>query len=213
MDNYNLEDFENVLCLKNQLVNVPLDKLMEVYQDYDNYLCFLDTIAVMSDIDSSFLLFSPYFIEVIQSIIQIHRFDVEDSNVKEAINSIIGYLNQLKSYSDSYRDFLKNGYLDYHEDVRKVEFSSDRDFLFSLGYDAVVYVALHDGNMDLISDDTLFLSSLNYFIETIPDVFKDSLFLNRAIDYLNKIDDKKFPLFDRTKKYCKETRNNFQKIK
>ena len=39
-EDYTLEDFENVLSLKNQLILVPLSSLLEVYQDYDSYLTF-----------------------------------------------------------------------------------------------------------------------------------------------------------------------------
>lgn len=212
-EEYTLNDFENVLCLKNQLISVSRKELMDVYQNYDNYLCFLDTIAVMSDIDSAFLLLNPCFIDTIEDVIQIHRFNTNDSQVRDAINSIIGYLNRLKSYNESYKNHLKEHYLDYHEQVRLAEFVSEEDFLSSLSYDAVVYVALKYGNMDIISNDTLFLSSLNYFIEAIPEVFQDPVFLDNTINYLSKIEKCGRPFFNKVHRYCVSTKRNFQKIK
>ena len=111
MEKYNVKDFANVLSLRNQLVNVPIEKLEEVYQDYDNYVAFLDTVAVMTNIDSAFLLFKADYLKKIENVIQIHRFDTKDKDVKDAINSIIEYLNTIKSYRPEYRKILTTYYV------------------------------------------------------------------------------------------------------
>lgn len=138
-EKYSLDDFYNVLLLRNHLEFLSVKQLEDLYQDTTNFLVFLDTIAVFSEIDSAFLLFKDEYISKIERIISINRFKSNDSDIKEIINSIIIFLNQIKCYDTSYKNILKNNYLAYQEDCRKVEMDSEQILLESLGYDAVAY--------------------------------------------------------------------------
>ena len=213
MEKYNVKDFANVLSLRNQLVNVPIEKLEEVYQDYDNYVAFLDTVAVMTNIDSAFLLFKADYLKKIENVIQIHRFDTKDKDVKDAINSIIEYINTIKSYRPEYRKLLTTSYVSYQAKARNTNFASTDMMLYSLGYDALSYVAITEGDMDKITEDDMFLASINYFIETIPEIFKDEDTRKRTLEKIEELEKKGRPFNRMTRNYSKETKESFQKIK
>ena len=88
-EKYSLDDFYNVLLLRNHLEFLSVKQLEDLYQNTTNFLVFLDTIAVFSEIDSAFLLFKDEYISKIERIISINRFKSNDSDIKEIINSII----------------------------------------------------------------------------------------------------------------------------
>lgn len=213
MEKYSVKDFANVMCLKNQLVNVPIEKLEEVYQDYDSYVTFLDTVAVLTNVDSVFLLFKDDYVRKIESITQIHRFDTQDKEVKKAANEVIGYLNRIKTYEPGYRRMLKASYIAYQEEARKTLTKSTDLLLYSIGYDALSYVAITEGDMDKITEDDMFLASINYFIETIPEIFKDEDTRKRTLEKLEELEKKGRPFNRMTRNYSKETKESFQKIK
>jgi hypothetical protein len=212
-EEYSLSDFENVLLLRNQLVNAPMEKLIKYYSDYDNYLAFIDTVAVLSAIDSGFLLIYKEAINKISNIVQINRFKAKNEEEVNAINSVINYLNVVNSYEDYYACLLKLGYLDYQEQCRKVGFDSEEELICSLSNDAIVYCALKEGNIDDIGDPFYFLESINYLFETIPEFFKDEKVQERFITLLNT-EKKKIKFFNfNLKDYYKDTKEAFQKIK
>lgn len=207
-----MTDFINVLCLKNQLLNVDEEKLMEVYQDYNNYMTFLDSVVVLTQIDSAFLLYKDMFSKKIEQIIGIHRYNTKDSNVRAVINDIIGYLNSIKTYSPNYRNLLKDSYKSYHENVRKTYFKNSDELLYSMGYDAVVYAAITEDDMNLINQDDMFLSSINYLLETIPSIFDDPKVRERTLKKIDKLE-KWAPFNKEIRKYSRVTKANYQKIK
>ncbi len=213
-EKYSLDDFYNVLLLRNHLEFFSVKQLEDLYQDTTNFLVFLDTIAVFSEIDSAFLLFKDEYISKIERIISINRFKSNDSDIKEIINSIIIFLNQIKCYDTSYKNILKNNYLAYQEDCRKVEMDSEQILLESLGYDAVAYKAIVESNLELIKDaDDYFLASINYFIEVIPELFKNNEIKQLVIDSIEKLAKKGWPFNRTNREFSNETKANLQKLK
>ncbi len=213
-EKYSLDDFYNVLLLRNHLEFLSVKQLEDLYQDTTNFLVFLDTIAVFSEIDSAFLLFKDEYISKIERIISINRFKSNDSDIKEIINSIIIFLNQIKCYDTSYKNILKNNYLVYQEDCRKVEMDSEQILLESLGYDAVAYKAIVESNLELIKDaDDYFLASINYFIEVIPELFKNNEIKQLVIDSIEKLAKKGWPFNRTNREFSNETKANLQKLK
>lgn len=213
-EKYSLDDFYNVLLLRNHLEFLSVKQLEDLYQDTTNFLVFLDTIAVFSEIDSAFLLFKDEYISKIERIISINRFKSNDSDIKEIINSIIIFLNQIKCYDTSYKNILKNNYLAYQEDCRKVEMDSEQILLESLGYDAVAYKAIVESNLELIKDaDDYFLASINYFIEVIPELFKNYEIKQLVIDSIEKLAKKGWPFNRTNREFSNETKANLQKLK
>ncbi len=213
-EKYSLDDFYNVLLLRNHLEFLSVKQLEDLYQNTTNFLVFLDTIAVFSEIDSAFLLFKDEYISKIERIISINRFKSNDSDIKEIINSIIIFLNQIKCYDTSYKNILKNNYLAYQEDCRKVEMDSEQILLESLGYDAVAYKAIVENNLELIKDaDDYFLASINYFIEVIPELFKNNEIKQLVIDSIEKLAKKGWPFNRTNREFSNETKANLQKLK
>ena len=213
-EKYSLDDFYNVLLLRNHLEFLSVKQLEDLYQNTTNFLVFLDTIAVFSEIDSAFLLFKDEYISKIERIISINRFKSNDSDIKEIINSIIIFLNQIKCYDTSYKNILKNNYLAYQEDCRKVEMDYEQILLESLGYDAVAYKAIVENNLELIKDaDDYFLASINYFIEVIPELFKNNEIKQLVIDSIEKLAKKGWPFNRTNREFSNETKANLQKLK
>ena len=70
MADINISDFVNVLCLKNQLINVDDEVLLEVYKDYENYVTFLSSVITLinNEEDSPFLLYRDSFLKKINRI-------------------------------------------------------------------------------------------------------------------------------------------------
>lgn len=207
---YNVDDFINVLCLKNQLISVPIDKLLEVYDDMDNYITFIDTVNVLSNIDSAFLLNDPKFYEKIIDVINLKRFSLKDHNIRIAVEDIINYINSLKSISDEHKAILKIGYLTYQEEVREIRFLNQDDFKYALSYDAFVISSLKNNQVEAIENDDLFLSSINYLLETIPTFFLEEDIKNQTLNKLETIKQKRGLENFSLRKYAKRT---YQKIK
>lgn len=214
MEEYTINDFENVLCLKNQLISVPISTLLDVYCDKENFITFLDTCIVLISTDSGFMLFSDELGEKVKEIIGQNRFKYKDKEIVEAMNSIIGYLNETITYSDSYKAILMNGYLAWQEDCRKIEMEDNQIFLEAMAYDALVYCALKENNMELIDKDDMFLSSVNYFMVVFPEIFNDSKVTKLLLEKLAEQETKKGFFKNRTTRvYARETREIFEKIK
>jgi len=209
---YDLNDFENVICLKNQLLSVPIETLLDVYSDYENFVTFLDSVSVLSNIDSAFLLFDSGCLEKIETIIQMMRFQYKDPVIIKAINEIILYLNGIKFLDSTKKDILKEGYLDYHEDCRKITMENEATFLDSLAYDAVCYAALKEGHMETISDDDLFLASVNYLLEAVPQFFRAPDVADRLLSKLGELEKKGWPFHKVTREYSKETKEYYKKF-
>lgn len=204
-----LIDFNNIITLRNHLCRVPMKRLLEMYQDKESYITFLDSIALLAENDSAFLLFADELLEKILSIVQIHRFDFEEKEVKDCINGIIGYVNQIKTYPDGLANVLRNGYLTYQEDLREADFLTTEGLLTSLSYDAVVFACLRDGDIHKIQDDEYALMSLNYLMKSVPEFFKDPQVCLRVQTLLDRIG-KNSKLLSSKKKFVKKIRTNFE---
>ena len=213
--NYSVDDYINLLALKNQLINAKLSVLMEDYEkDYLLYLQFLESVYMLFDTDSGFLLFSEEAKEKIYSIIDIHRFD-DDKEISECVNEIIGALNSMNGYTPEMKKLMKEQYLAYQEEIRKVHILNGDTLVQLMAYDALCLSSLNtDGELQLKENEEYsFLSSLNYLIETCPELFNDPDIkknADKAIDIIMK----KGGFFNfKGRKYTRKTKDNIQKIK
>ena len=216
-DNENIEDerldFENLVFLRNQLSVADMGLLKEVYSDMDNYINFLDTMVLLTQVDGGFLLMSTDYYDRILTIVDLHRFDAEDM-VRKVANDIILYINQVKAEHDnSLNTRLLIQYKEYHEDLREVEFDSIQDLINSIAYDAIVLLALSKNKLEIIDNEDYFMYSLNYIMKCFPEYFQDEGFKNRAIEALKTIYNNQSIFKRDKKKYSKEIINNIQKIK
>ena len=215
MDEYTLDDYINLLALKNQLINAKLSTLMKDYKEnYLLYLQFLQSVYMLLETDSGFLLFSEEAKEKIYSIIDIHRFD-DDKEISACVNEIIGYLNAMNGYRPEMKKLMKEQYLAYQEDIRQINILNGETLINLMAYDAFCLFSLNTQDEFNIkpNEEYLFLSSLNYLIGTCPEIFNDPDIkknAEKAIDIIMK----KGGIFNfKGKKYSKKTQANFQKIK
>lgn len=206
-----LIDYINIIYLKNQLVCLPVEKLLEKYQKEDMYGLFLDTVSLMIEHDRGFFLLCPDGISKVEDIIQKYRFLYPDSDFTLVTNHIICYLNSIRS-STMIKDIIKENYLDWHSRVRKIEFSQEEDFLYITSYDAVSHYKLLGNQLDEV-EDVPFLSSLNYFIEVIPELFDEPILTERVSAKLLDISSQRGFRKRAVREFLKETVQNFQKVK
>ncbi|MBR2827753.1 MAG: hypothetical protein IKE70_00775 [Bacilli bacterium] len=209
---YSIQDFSNVLRIRNQIAFLDRDILLELYKDLDNYITFLDTFVVLTNIDSGFLLLSPDFVPRVQEIVELNRFNIHDSLTYDGINQIITYLNEVKGQSESYKRRMRIQYASFQEDIRGVSFSSNQKLVQSLGYDPYVMDGLLDYNLDDLGEDKLFLASINSFLELIPELFEDSSITNLVQNKMEDINNQiKFYQRD-VKKLLKTTNTHYQNV-
>ena len=215
MEEYTLDDYINLVALKNQLINAKLSVLLKDYNDdYLLYLQFLSSVIMLLETDSGFLLFSEDAKEKIYSIIDIHRFD-DDKEVSELVNEIIGELNAINGYPKEMKKLMKAQYLAYQEELRQVSILNGETLIQLMAYDALCLFSLNTQDEFELkpNEEYSFLSSLNYLIGTCPEIFKDPDIkknAEKAIDIIMK----KGGFFNfKGRKYTKKTQANFQKIK
>ena len=143
MEEYSVDDYINLLALKNQLINAKLSTLMKDYEEnYLLYLQFLQSVYMLLETDSGFLLFSEEAKEKIYSIIDIHRFD-DDKEVSACVNELIGYLNAMNGYKPEVKKLMKEQYLAYQEDLRQIRILNGDTLIQLMSYDALCLFSLN----------------------------------------------------------------------
>ena len=209
---YSIIDFSNVLHIRNQIAFLDKKKLQELYRDKGNYLNFIDTFVVLTNIDSGFLLFSYDFLTRVEDIIQLNRFSFQEKDINEVINSIITYINNVRMQTETYNSSVRAHYFYFQQDIRNTKFKNNKELINSLGYDAYVIDALRDHDLSTIGEDKLFLASINSFLELIPELFDDEEIQKITLDKMNEIT-KHSGLFQfDKKKYCTTTEKHYQKV-
>lgn len=209
-----MEDFINVLALKNQLINADYNELIRDYnKDYNLYLQFLDSVCVLLKTDSGFLLFSKDSIEKILNIINIHRFDCQDKEVITCINDIIGEINKIKGYSTEVKKMMMDSYLAFHEDIRKIHILNGDTLIQLIANDALCLFNIVDREELKPKEEYMFLSSLNYLSYSCPELFDDEDFKNEALRKVDIIMKKGWPFNSKERNYSKKTKENIVKVK
>lgn len=211
-------DFNNLIMLKNHLCRIPESELLKLYQDYGAYLSFLDSVALLTQNDSGFILFSDVFIQKILSVINIHRFDFDDmkrvpgeenpeeySTVRECVNDIIDYMHAVQGYSDELANALRKSYFEFQEEARETKFRGSEDMLKSVAYDAYVFRYLMEGKQANLADEEHNIYSLNYLMKAVPEFFQDPEINRRAIEVLDRAGEHA-PLLSTRKKHVKKAK-------
>ena len=212
-ENSDMKDYESLLLMKHELSQLPLKTLKNVYSDMENYMWFLDTFALLTQVDGGFLLMSKDYYDRILDIVDIHRFDVKDE-ARQLANDVIYYVNLAKSeFGSSLNRRLLLQYKEYQEDLREVDFDTIRDLMDSISFDAIVWTALVHDKMDLIDNEDYYLYSVNYIAKTFPELFYNDEIKNRAVNGLNIIHDNQSIFGRKKKQFIDEIANNIQKIK
>ena len=211
-------DFNNLVMLKNHLCHITESDLLKLYQDYGAYLAFLDSVALMTQTDSGFLLFSDVFLQKILSVINIHRFDFDDMkrvpgeedpneylSVRDCVNDIIDYIHAVQGYSPEFANELRKDYLQFQEEARETKFRCSEDMLKSISYDAYVFRYLMEGKQANLADEEHNVYSLNYLMKAVPEFFQDPEINRRAIEVLDRVGEHA-PILSTRKKHVKKAK-------
>ena len=181
----------------------------------NNCQCMSEILSVicMLQEESAFLFFNEDYIKKIQSVLQAHRFDIDDKEIINTINEITICLNDITCSSDNYRNMLVSSYFEYNKDVRDVNFATMDDFIYMLSYDGIVYLTLKGAVDYSIDDGLLSLSSINYIMSVYPQCFEDININKNTQKKLDEIFNKSSIFELNTKISSYNTKKRIKKIK
>lgn len=190
-----LNTFENKLVVKNQLLMMTKEELVDAYQSYEEYEGFIITVISLLREEMAFLCIDESINEKIRLVLDIYKFRVQDDNLYEVINGLVKCLNEIDVTDYEDKKTIVKDYYEYHKLIRNAKFNSSSDFLYSLGYDAFVFLYLK-GEQDLPdASDSLVLFSICYIIDACPEFFRNECVYYMTMDKLNSLR-KNTSLFD-----------------
>jgi hypothetical protein len=206
-----VEVLYKVSVIKNQLAVLDDKQLVEIFQNKDKYVSFLENLSLLINNDSCFIVLDERYMDKIQRIIQVHRFSFKDPEAVDFINELIFYINSVRAYPNQTKNILKNGYLLYNEEQREAVFNTHTDFINSLATDAIILTALIHGRLDLIRNYDYALMSLNYIMKMCPELFKDEAVRQRAEQIIEKAN-QNCPTISIKKLRVKKTKKNYMNL-
>lgn len=216
-ENRKLIDFGFALVVKNQLMLKDKSELQETYSGVFEYVAFLDTMIYLLNHEPAFFFISEEFEEKAHSVLQVHRFDIDNEEIQESINHVTKALNEIETCDlDSRREILIS-YLEWEKEVRNFRNESIEKLLDSMSDDAIVYFHLK-GTLDASAKDEypmsneVKLASINYLLEMVPEFFKDSEVREKTQKMLDDIC-RETKIFDqKTKRAYKETKKKYKSL-
>lgn len=193
-----------IFDLKEKLLTCDTAELLEIYQDEEGFINFVDSLDYLLQEDEDFLKFLPLFIEDIESVLMAKRFSLKDSELIKKINNIICRINILKGISEDEQMQNAIKYIDKEYKLRGNDLESAEVLTKAMIADVDVVLALLDEDVSKLDDDIFFLASTNYFMNLIPELYDEDL-VRISLDKCKRIA-KKSKLFDKkTKTYVKKT--------
>ena len=109
-------------------------------------------------------------------------------------------------------DVYSFGLVMYYVITGKIGFMDDESFLYSIAYDAVVLSALYEHDLSFITEQDMFLASINYFIEELPELFEDGVISQLAYDKVIELSRSGGLFSNKIRTYSKQTKSCFQKL-
>lgn len=207
---YGKDEFISNIILKNMLINTPINIIQEVNNN-GLRIDFLKSIINLLNIEDGFILMDPKFLIKIEEFIYTDRFKYKTNNENsELVNNIIYKINNLKSKTELQINIIKYNYLCYQEECRKLSFVYEEQFFNSIAYDAVIYENFTKLLPINIENDYFFLGTTNYFINVMPELYKNPLFLKQTIDIIDSRYKKTIFGNKKLKKFAKETKKSLQ---
>ena len=213
MTDFIADNFLKRLILKNNLINAPISKLNEIYDDEIAFLYFINSLIELLNNESTFLLLDEAYIDKIFDIFMDKRFKFKDKDILNLVNSLIMELNMLKGIDINRQEELIRDYWLFNEGVRKIRIYDYESFINVLANDVVVYHALSTGDFSKVVLDDVFLSSITYLVNQNPNFFEDTnhYILTRCVIESYKHKGRKLDV--NFKMYLKHLGKDFQKIK
>lgn len=205
-----IKEQKNLLILKHQLIVLSEDDLIELYNDEEYYPLFINTVLTILEEDIAFLVFKDEIINRIFRIISLKRDKLLKED-KEIINKLVSELNIIKALPEQEKNILKNSYLYYQEHLRKTTFKNETDFFENMAYDAYLLVGIENNNLEELYDINKSISSINYLLETIPELLQDQENYNIINNYLDSIKISKIKILDNRR--INNTKKTLMKLK
>ena len=179
---YNNEiiDFIYATCLKNQLINAPIEVLIDNYSNKDDYIQLLKNIEKLINIDEElFLLDGKIYKKAKEKIDKGKKYN--DKNINNYINEFILKLNNIYGINKKEKEVKIEQYLSKEETVRKIKILENKDLLKAMAYDGIVlsYI-VNDLDYDYLNP-IFTVSSIYYILENIPELFTVEEFKNNTI--------------------------------
>lgn len=182
-DSLSPEDFFNMIHLKSALYYFSAEDFIELCKNEKQYATFIDSSVLLAEYDEGFLRLDSEFSEKVFKVIEEYRFQHTDSSYVPVVNELICRLNVINSDNRIVQNAKREHYLNFQEGVREVYFEDSEAFLNTIVDDYFVYLKFQSDYDKRIPNITIY-SSLNYFAAMCPSVFRDSLFYQKSIDYL-----------------------------
>ena len=212
-EDYSLEDFIDMLYLKNELDSLSLQELTDECSNVLTYAWTIDKANILLDSEPAFFLLDDSYIEKMYSLINTYRFEFSDPDFLHVSNEVISNLNSLAYLDRVSKNSRLEHYRLWQQDCRKLDFIYFQDFKAAVVNDALVYLKFDDGNEIQLANGDI-LSSLNYFSMGRPTIFREKNFYYNAIQYLDSLID--VPFYKKIKpiyQYAKESKERIQKVK
>ncbi|MBE6157392.1 MAG: hypothetical protein E7160_01205 [Firmicutes bacterium] len=203
----------NKLLAKSVIIQNTFDNNKIDYDDVsiDDNPDLLEGIKLLLEEDEEFFLLSHVsdfnFIETTYLLVNEYR-NLPNRNTK-LINDIIGKLNML-GIADVNLEKVDN-YFDKDLSSRGILYDNLEDAAYCMMYDAVIYNALKNSRFDIDNYNAI-LSSINYFYNNIPEMFKNKEIYQNTIIMLENTINKSFPLTTR-RKTAKFTKKNLETLR
>ena len=168
--------------LKHRLVYMNEEKLLNFYQDKENYEAFLGMVSVLLSEDQLFLASFPLTTTHILEVINQKRFEYQTTGVTRlAENEIIVMLNELKGLN-FYE--CRAEYHNLQSKVRMIDIKTDKELLRIVANDIYTIKALEDHHVSSIEKKD-FLVSTAYLIEMFPELYiKNLQYVEETLNYI-----------------------------
>lgn len=215
VDNEDISNLIPGLYLKQQLLYLSSNDIIEAYKKPEDYEVFLYTAANLIKNETAYFYLEEFLIEKIIDVTHHYRFEnMKDSKLNNLINFIIIKSNDIKSNMNNieYIKPLITNYVIYQEECRGINFKNDLELLDAIAKDYTVFYELLYQQSEKINDET-FLISTNYFFNYCPEIYEISEIKIETEKKLKVLSNTKYARNYIMKEYTRSTEKIFQKIK
>lgn len=189
---YSLSNLEGVLSVKSILMS-DTDFLVDGINSEKEFVGAIISIANLFANELAFILIGEdmgfMFFDDILNLVNKFRFKTTDSDINLLCNQTIGMINQVKSIGDEDRENIIFKYIYEQEKLRDMKVSYDySNLLISNSCDIALYFGFINDVLTNICDYNALVGSINYYINSYPEMFFDNSFnsdIKEILDYLN----------------------------
>lgn len=167
----------NRLIIKNQLLTIPSEELCKIYNDKELMTILIYMLNDLIKNEPEFIIVCDEIVDNIQNILFEKRQQYKKDELNLSINNIIIKLNSIIGEEKIYKEEKKKNYKLNQLYTRNLNYNLSFDELKNLIiYDAITYNSLINPIKQEITIE-YFISSLNYLMEYVPELFENGLIL------------------------------------